>query len=296
MSEKKGFTYHLIKRKNLVFMAILFLFIAGFEAYKSLPKQEYPIVDAPMAVIVAVYPGASVEDMEELVTEKIEDIVRTSDGLDYSKSETYKGMCMVYANYETDLSDDEVNDSLTDLRNDLDDLKSNDLPTGLTYLNINTDITDAASYMIAFTGDEATNEDLVKRAEKLKEKIQNISGVSEVDIYGEKEQQINVKVSTEKLNHTNLSLSEISQIVQAQNSIVPMGTVTMDDDKIVMHSSGKFQNIDEIKNIIVSGSKDGAITKLGDIADITLDYDDDSTEYTYIKNQQCLLQYILVKE
>ena len=103
MENKKGFIYFLMKRKSLCFISIFFITISGIYSYISLNKQEYPVIKSPVTIISAVYPGVSANDMEILVTKKIEDVVMKADGLDYSYSETFNGVSIVYAWFKMDL-------------------------------------------------------------------------------------------------------------------------------------------------------------------------------------------------
>ncbi len=266
------------KRRITVFMVIM-VFITGAICYDLLPKQQYPVISLPMVVISAVYPGASAEDMEELVTSKIEDCCMEATGFDYVTSQSYNGITVVKTFFTYDLSPDELKQAKDDLRVDIENA---DLPEGVTNLNYNDDAFDTAGLILAFTGEDASIDELSSRAEDLKDELLGMDGVSKAEIDGDLEKQVKVTVNAPKANYLGVSLTSISSIISAQNSTIPVGTLEFDNDEININTSGKLENLDEIKNIIVTAdASTGAIVKLGDIADVEFGYDDDDKSYAF---------------
>lgn len=282
MDNNRGLVYATITRRRLTIFVVGLLCIIGLICYVIVPKQEYPIIQLPMVMITTIYPGASASDMEELVSSKIEDEAMKTEGFDYCTSESYSGVSVVMVMFDIDMDTDKLDKSIEDLRNKVNDLKDNDLPDGITSLTFNKDMIDTTGMILAITSNNRSNADLIQRAELLRDKLRAIDGISKVEVEGEIDNEVRVTVNTNKLNHLNMSLAEISQIISAQNSIIPVGTIDFESDKLTVNSSGKFDNLDEIGDIIVNISKDtGAITKLKDIATIEKIEKENDKRYYY---------------
>lgn len=285
MDNSKGLVYATIKKRKLTVFVVAFLCVVGLMCYKIVPKQEYPIIQLPMVMITTIYPGASAADMEELVSSKIEDEAMKATGFDYCTSESYSGVSVVMVMFDIDMDTDKLDKSIEDLRNKVNDLKANDLPDGITSLTFNKDMIETAGMVLAITGDNRSNADLIQRADLLRDNLRGVSGVHKVEVDGEVDSEIRVTVNTDKVNYLNMSLAEISQIISAQNSIIPVGTIDFESDKLTVNSSGKFEDLDEIGDIIVNISKDtGAVTKLKDIA--TIEKLEKENDKRYYYNQQ----------
>lgn len=290
MENNKGLIYATINKRRITLSVVILIFIIGLLCYVSLPKQQYPVIQLPMVIIYTVYPGASATDMEELVTSKIEDKCMAADGFDSVTSDSYNSTSVVKINFNRDLTEEELQDNIDKLRNEIQDLKENELPSGITTLNFNDNAFDTSGYVIAFTSDTKSNEELVQRAEELKDELIGNQGVSRVEVDGEIQRQVKVTVDNEKLNHINLSLAELSGIVGYQNTIVPVGTVEFDNDELFINTSGKLQSLEEIENITVAvDTQTGAITKLRDIAKVEMVYDEDAKKYSFNGKEAVIL-------
>ncbi|MCC8015076.1 MAG: efflux RND transporter permease subunit [Eubacterium sp.] len=278
MNKKDPIFMAVDKRRVTIFVVIL-VFLAGAVCYNSLPKQQYPVVTLPMVIISAVYPGASAEDMEELVTSKLEDICMAADGFDYVASESYNSASVIKMYFDQDLNEEEMTQVQDDLRKDIENA---DLPDGVTSVTFSDDIFDTAGLILAFTGDGISNRELKQRAEELKTRLLEMQGVSDVQIEGDLEQQVKVTVDSAKANHLGVTLTNLAAMISAQNSTVPVGTLEFEGDEINVNTSGKLDSLEEIENIIVSvDASSGAVVKLSDIADVEMGVDDDSKRYSF---------------
>ncbi len=271
-----------IKKRIIVLVLITLIFVVGAMCYIEVPKQQYPIIQTPTVIITTTCPGASATDMEELVTDKIEEECMAAEGFNNVKSDSYNSVSVVKMMFSRDLSEDELDSCIDKLRNSITDLKENELPSSVTSIDFNDNALETCGYIIAFTSDTEDNAQLVQRAESLKDKLTATKGVTKIEVEGEVQREIEVNIKSDKLNYTDVSLAEIAQIIEYQNSTIPAGTVKYADDKIYVDSNGKIEDIDEVKDIIIAIDSDtGAVTKLKDVADITLKDDEDCKKFTY---------------
>lgn len=269
-----------IKNKKIVLFLVVIAIISGFYCYHILPKQESPDVSSPAAMITTIYPGGSSSDIESLVTKKIEEKVEEIDGYDYceSYSENSASIVILYLNNDAD-----KDKAWRDLRDKIKDLKS-ELPDGCQDSQINTKLTESAGMILSVSGDNYSYEQLGNYADEIKKQLSNVSGVSRFDIEGKQDKQVKVNVDLSKINKNSISLEDVCRVLQAQNIEIPSGNLDLSTGKIKVQTPGSFISLKDIENTIVNVSKDtGQTIKIKDIANVQMDYDDDSN-YKYTNN------------
>jgi len=273
------------ERKLTLLMAII-LMITGIICFYIIPRQENPDTSAPVAMITTVYPGAAPEDVEKLVTKKVEDEAASLEDIDYTSSISSHNVSIVIVSLDQGIDYEKRWD---DLRTKLDSIKS-ELPDNCEEPEINTDLTSTAGVLIGLSGDNYTYEQLAGFAENMKKQLGKISGVSRFDIDGELKKEINIKVQIEKLNQFNLSLEDIYQLLQAQNLEIPSGSIKNGDTKINVKTSGIFTSLKDIENLIITISEEnGGIVRLKDIATINWGLNEDSSRIKFNGKNAVLL-------
>lgn len=256
----------ILKRKITLF--VLMIAIAfGVYNYIISPRQETPEILAPVALISVVYPGASPEDIESLVTTKIEDEISELTGYAYSYSYSRNSIAVVILRLEYDT---DIKATWDDLRQSMIDLQS-DLPNECETISVNTDLTDTAGMMISMSSEVYSYEQLEAYADRFKRELSKIDGISRFDVVGGQDKELVIEVDYQKLNRFNLSYSDLVNLIKAQNIEIPSGTVGQGKDKINVKVSGLFENIEDIENIVIAVSRDnGSIARLKDVADVSL--------------------------
>jgi len=279
-----------IKNKKIVLFLVVITIISGFYCYYIIPKQESPDVASPAAMITTIYPGGSPSDIESLVTKKIEEKVEEVDGYDYceSYSENSASIVIVYLNNDAD-----KDKAWRDLRDKIKDLKS-ELPDGCQDSQINTKLTESAGMILSVSGDNYSYEQLGNYADDIKKQLSNVSGISRFDIKGKQDKQVKVNVDLSKINKYSISIEDVCGVLKAQNIEIPSGNLELSTGKIKVQTPGSFTSLKDIENTIVGVSTDtGQTIKIKDIANVQMDYDDDSN-YKYTndgKNSVLLAGY-----
>lgn len=284
----KKFVSGLIERKLLVIMLMLMVFIAGVFSYIKMPKQHFPKVVLPVATVTVIYPGATAEDMEELVAEKVEHICMELEGFDKCETTVGDNFCATNVSLSMDLSQKEVDDRFDELKDNLNN-KRGELPAGVTSITVNDDIMDTAGLILAVSGENISNDELSQRSKEISDKLRLIDGVRKVDIHGDVPSEVDITVNIDKLNDTDVSLAELAQLIAYHNSTLPTGSINVDGNDIKVTTSGQFKSLDDIRNIVVASNEDYIITRLGDIADITLKVPDDEGYYIYNDQKSTVL-------
>lgn len=270
---KKGIIYNAIVNRKITLFLVALIAIFGIYSFYITPKQEAPDITAPYCLITTVYPGASPEDIEELVTKKIEDVAVEIEGYDMVESQSKDSLSIVVLRLDIDA---DIDKAWTDLRQKLDDLQSR-LPDGCNDIEINTNLDETAGMIIAMSGDNYTYEELAGYAEELKGELSRVSGISRFDLVGKLEKEVKVEVDAKKLNEYKVSLDDIVKIIGAQNVEIPSGQISDGDSKINVNIKGSFSDIEEIKEtVILVSSENGAQVKLKDIAKVYMGLEDSS--------------------
>ncbi len=272
-------------RKITIFLVIIIMLFGSY-SYYFMPKQEDPDIQAPVAMIITAYPGASAEEVEKTVTQKIEEYLVTIEGYGYTNSYSNNNVSTILLrmDYGTD-----IDEAWSDLRLKMGQLQS-ELPEGCQEIEINTNIMDTAGMILAVSGDRYSLEELNEYTQTIKRELEKIQGMSRLNIDGVDEKEINVIINEEKLNSTALSLENVIDIIKAQNIKIPSGRVNEGEEKFNVNILSKFVSVRDIEDIIINiNSQDGSITRLKDIADIKIDSKESNLQIKYNDNKTILL-------
>jgi multidrug efflux pump subunit AcrB len=262
----KKFIEATIRNRRITIFAIVLAFIFGIYSYYFTPKQESPDISVTMALLTTIYPGASTQDVERLVTSKVEDKVMEVEGFSKVNSISQNNLSIVVLELETGSDTDKA---WSQLRQKMDELQS-DLPKECQEIDINTDLAQTAGMIISLSGPNYSYEELAGYAEELKGDLIDIDGVTRIEVLGKQEREVRISVDTERLNQLPLSLADITGILQAQSIEMPAGSLENTEGKINIRVGGNFSDISEIENTVLLTSKEnGSVVRLKDIAQVT---------------------------
>jgi HAE1 family hydrophobic/amphiphilic exporter-1 len=254
-----------IKRPSLVIVVFTVLTLMGLLSYFSLSYELLPKFSNNVVSISTIYPGASPSEVENTVTKKIEDAVSSMENIKKLNAVSYESLSVVTitlndkANVDLSLNEAQrkVNSILADLPTDvktpsLNKFSLDDLPV----------ITMSASAKM----DDAAFYDLIDK--RIAPIISRVTGVAQVNLVGGQEREIEVSLDANKMQGYGLSVPQVQQSILTSNLDFPTGSVKTQDQDILIRLSGKYKNVDELRNLVVSNGKDGTQIRLGDIADV----------------------------
>ena len=269
----KGSIYTAIRyRKITLFVLVVSILVGAYNYYVS-PRQENPEITAPIAMVTVIYPGASPEDVEALVTSKVEEEISEIEGFDYSNSYSRNSISVSILRMKHGTDMDEA---WTNLRRSMEDLQS-ELPDECDTIDVDTDLVETAGIIVSVSGENYTYEELYDYTSALEESLSKIDGIARFEIEGKQEKNVDIKVDYKLLNQFDLSLFQLTELIKGQNIEIPSGAIDTGTEKINVKAKGTFNHIDEIKNVIVSVSpENGAVTRLSDIAEVDLGLEDAS--------------------
>ena len=246
-----GLTKAVLKRPVTTVLVILCLIVFGLMSVFSSTTELMPEMDMPMMVIVGVYPGASPDDVTELVTKPVEDAVGTLSGIDGVTSYSAENMSLVLLEYEYGTDMDQAYD---DLKKQIDIL---DLPDDVeTPSVISFNINNTASMMLSVNNSEAANLYNYVNNELVPE-LERLSSVANVEVSGGQEQYIQVEIIPEKLNQYHLSMNSLVTALASSSLSYPAGSTQVGTQDLSVTTGQEFDTVDSLKSIpITVGSGD----------------------------------------
>ncbi|MBP9842452.1 MAG: efflux RND transporter permease subunit [Candidatus Pacebacteria bacterium] len=253
-----------LRKRQFTWLFMASMIAAGAYSVYLIPKESAPEVIIPIGIVTTVYPGASALDVEELVTNKIENKVESLDGAEDVTSTSRDGISIVTVEFNAYA---DVNDSI-DLVKDAVDIAKNDLPDDANEPQvIEVNFADQPIHMISVSSDlDPTS--FTELGQKLEDEFKEVDGVSDVQVSGTRERQIQVTVDSASLSTFGISISDVVGSLQAANLSFPIGTVHTDGIEYAIRFEGNISDISSIKNIPVT-AKGGFPIFIGDIATVT---------------------------
>lgn len=254
-----GITRFVLKRPVTVLMALLCLIVFGISSVFNATLEQMPDMDQPMMIIMANYSGASPEDMDELVTQLIEDQVSTLEGVKSMSSTTSEGRSMIMLEYDYDTDMDEAYSDLTKSLNSIRDLPDDVEPTVME-MNKNAQ----ASMMLTIANPSQENlYDYVDQ--KIVPELEKLSTVAEVSTMGGSSEYIKIELMSDMMDQYNVSISDIKSAMSAANLSYPSGSAESGNLDLSVSTLTQHDTLDELLEmpITVSGNK---IVYLEDIA------------------------------
>ncbi len=260
-----------IEKDRITAVALIIILFAGLGAYGNMSRAEDPGFIIRTAQVVTVFPGASPERIEMLVTDKLEKVIQEMPELDFVKSDSKTGVSVLLVN---------IKESYKDMRPIWDDLRrkvdraAGDLPEDVIGPIVNDEFGDVFGTVITLTGEGFTPAELKDIADEVRDELLLIEEVAKVDLYGAQEERIFVEYNNARLAELGFSPLQMAQILTSRNIIIPGGEVTAGIERIVLEPSGNFETVDDLRRTVISLPGRSEVVYLDDIANIHRGYID----------------------
>ena len=254
-----------LRHRTLVWYFIIVFTIGGIFAYESLGRMEDPAFTIRQMVISAAWPGATAEEMQEQVTDKLERRFQDTPGLKKIMSETRAGQTIIYLQLRDELDASQIRPTWRDVRNFGEDAK-HDLPDGVYGPYYNDRFDDVYGSVYAITGADYSYEELRAMAEDARRRILAVPRVQKVVLVGEQRERIYVEIALERLAQLGIPPTAITDALSAQDAMMTSGTLETASDTVHLRASGVFKNIEDIRALPIAAN--GKIFRLGDIASV----------------------------
>ena len=254
-----------LRHRALVWYFIIVFAIGGIFAYNALGRMEDPAFTIRQMVISAAWPGASAEEMQEQVTDKLERRFQDTPGLKQIHSETRAGQTTIYVQLRDDVDASEIRPTWRDVRNFGEDVKR-DLPAGVYGPFYNDRFDDVYGSVYAITGADYSAEELRSMAEDARRRILAVPSVQKVELIGVQSERVYVEIALERLAQLGIPPTAITDALAAQDAMATSGSIETASDTVHLRASGVFENIEDIRALPIAAN--GKIFRLGDIASV----------------------------
>ncbi|MCU0680076.1 MAG: efflux RND transporter permease subunit, partial [Planctomycetes bacterium] len=261
---RKSWLNFFVTRSRVVFLLILLLIMLGVFSFSKLPRESSPEVKIPIGVVITSYPGASPSDVEELVTKKIETKIAGLADIKKISSTSANSLSSITVEYDAKAN---LEDSFRKLRDKINDVKT-DLPSEANepiFKEISLNDTPIWSASLVGPYDGFT---LREYGNKIKEELEKIPGVREVRISGGDEKEFEVAYDPNKLTYYKIAADQANQIIKSNNLAIPSGTFEGEKFSYPVRSDSRFFSAEELGNIPLFHSSEGAIVYLKDVAKV----------------------------
>jgi len=246
---------------NLIMIGIIV--IGALWALPQLPRELMPNMSLNWAFIIVSYSGVAPGEIEQYVTLPIEEAVEDIDGIESITSTSSEGLSQVSVKFET-MPDDEFDKRFQDLESKVNGLR--DLPDDAGdpfILDFGTE--EFIPMVTAVLAGDIPEAELKELAEDLRDLIDDIDGISKTDLYGVRERQIWVEVSSSKLDYYNLSLGQVVAALSTQNVSIPGGRIDVGREEYLLRTVGQFESVDELNAVIIASTPNGGFVRLSDV-------------------------------
>ncbi|MFZ1444059.1 MAG: efflux RND transporter permease subunit, partial [Candidatus Dechloromonas phosphoritropha] len=260
----------LAKRSLIVFLMIVAV-VAGSISFMRLGRGEDPAFTFRTMVVGASWPGATVEETLNQVTERLERTLQETDHLDRVRSYTTAGQTTIFVDLKQSTPPKLVPDIWYQVRKNIGDMRGT-LPAGVIGPGFNDDFGSTFGIIYAFTADGFSFRELRDYVEAARSRLLHVPDVSKIEVLGAQEEQIFIEFSTERLAGLRLDYPTILATLQAQNLVRPAGTIQTGQERVFLRVSGSFDSEQDIESVnIVAGDR---IFRLGDIATVRRGFSD----------------------
>lgn len=271
-----------LKNRALVWYFIIVTAIGGIFFYFKLGRMEDPNFTINQMVVTAAWPGASAEQMEQQVTDKLESKFRDIPGVKEITSNTRAGTSVVYVTLRDDVDRSTIRDTWRDVRGFGNDVQS-ELPSGVYGPYYNDRFDDVFGSVYAITGDGYSMEELRQAAEKIRRQLATIDKVQKVTLLGVQTEKVYVEIESAKLAELGISPTVLANALKSQNEMTPSGMIETSTDNVYIRYSGIFDDENAVKNTPIQAN--GKTFYLGDIATVERRYAEPEDTAMYYNGQ-----------
>ena len=280
-----------IKNNRITYSLLVIILFMGILTFTQMPRDDMPPFKIRFASIVCIFPGASPERVEMLVTDKIEKVVQEIPEVNYIESESRTGVSIVVV---------ALKESVTELRPIFDNLRRKvegiqyQLPAGVVP-DINDELGEIFGIIIGLTGEGFSYAELKDVADEIRDGLIKIPDAAKVEIAGAQEERIFIEYDNATIAKLGLTQQLLMDILTNTNIIFPGGDIIVGNERIILEPTGSFENLDDLKSVIVS-AENGQMVYLGDITKIRRGYDDPQRAIVRINGEPGMALAISLKK
>lgn len=251
-----------VRRPVFATVIVLVLSVVGVFSYFELGVDRFPKIEFPVVMVTTVVPGASPEQVETEVTDKLEAAVNTISGIDELRSASVEGVSQVIVTF---VLEKDINVAAQEVREKVSAVMA-ELPTGIDPPIVAKMDPDATPILTLALSSPGSPRDVTELADKVvRRELESLNGVGQVSIVGGRARQVNVWVDPAKLEKYDMSGAELERALRSQNIELPSGRVEQGEKQLTLRTLGRVQSVQQMADITVA-TRAGQPIRLGDVA------------------------------
>ncbi|MBA5638605.1 efflux RND transporter permease subunit [Duganella sp. LX20W] len=294
MSERRFNLSALAVRERAVTLFLICLIsLAGLVAFFKLGRAEDPAFTVKVMTVVTAWPGASAQEMQDQVAEKLEKRLQELRWYDRSETYTRPGLAFTTLTLLDTTPPSEVPEQFYQARKKVADEAAN-LPAGVIGPMVNDEYSDVTFALYALKAKGEQQRVLVRDAETLRQRLLHVPGVKKVNIVGEQAERIYVEFSHERLATLGISPQEVFAALNSQNALTPAGSVETRGPQVFIRLDGAFDQLQKIRDTPIVAQ--GRTLKLSDIATVQRGYEDPATFMIRNGGEPALLLGVVMRD
>ena len=255
-----------LNHRQFVLYLIIVLTLGGVLAYMQLGRSEDPDYVLKTMVVRTLWPGATAEEMEQQISDKIERKLLETPWVDYVKSSSKPGESLVYVTLKDYTAPAMVPEIWYQVRKRVDDMRAT-LPAGVQGPFSNDEFGDVLIKIFALTGDGVAMPELRRHADSIARELRRVPDVKKIDMLGIQDEKIFIETRPGRLAAMGLAPLQVFDALQRQNAVTPAGFIEGDTNRIRLRVDGALDSVEKIReaNLLIGGR----VFRLGDIAEVT---------------------------
>ena len=282
-----------VRERSITLFLIVLISVAGLIAFFKLGRAEDPAFTVKVMNIVTVWPGATAQQMQDQVAEKLEKRLQELRWYDRSETYTRPGLAFTTLTLLDSTPPSEVQEEFYQARKKVGDEAVN-LPQGVIGPMINDEYADVTFALFALKAKGEPQRVLVRDAEALRQRLLHVAGVKKVNIIGEQPERIYVEFSHDRLATLGISPQDVFAALNGQNALTPAGSIETKGPDVFVRLDGAFDELQKIRDTPVQAQ--GRTLKLSDIATVTRGYEDPSTFMIRNGGEPALLLGVVMRD
>ncbi|MDX1740087.1 MAG: efflux RND transporter permease subunit, partial [Rhodothermales bacterium] len=252
-----------ISYRTSVLVLTIILVVGGLLTYVTIPKESFPSIEIPNIIVTTIYPGASPDDIESLITQPIEREIQSVNGIKEIRSTSTEGVSTVVIEFDPEVS---IDDAFQKIRDKVDIAKP-ELPDDAEEPLVNEIDLQEFPIMTINLAAEYSLARLKDVADDLADELESISSILEVDVIGALDREVQVNVDLTALNGYNLTFGDIVAKIREENTNIPGGSIDVDRLNYLVRVDGEIEQPSEIESLVLA-TPNGKPVYVRDVADV----------------------------
>jgi multidrug efflux pump subunit AcrB len=282
-----------VRERAITLFLIVAIILAGIFAFLNLGRAEDPAFTIKGLSVTAVWPGATAQEMQDLVAEPLEKRMQELRWYDRVETFTRPGMALMLLTLSDKTPPADVPEQFYQARKKLGDEASR-LPTGVLGPFVNDEYSDVSFALYAVEARGMPARLLTREAEDLRQKLLHVPGVKKIDILGERPERIFVEISYPRLATLGVNARDIFDTLARQNAVTPSGSIETTGPEILVRLDGAYDDLQKIKDTPIASG--GRSFKLSDIAEVKRGYEDPPTRLIRHNGEESLVLSVVMQE